>query len=89
MGWSNHEVRNPPCPVCKSSSAFMGKSVWAPFNGLACSDECGEAAKAALTALHSTDRYMRLENRIWNARHTMSELESKAIAAAAPPTKEQ
>jgi len=60
------------CPVCgKVEGAFMGKSVWSPFNGMACSDECGEKAKTALETLYASTAYRAAQERVWEAQELL------------------
>jgi hypothetical protein len=75
--------RNADCPVCGAEQgAWMSSSAWQPFSGLACDDECGLAAQAALLELHETERFRRIQDRIWRAQSQIAEMEQRAIKSA-------
>ncbi len=76
MGYNDFTYKCDDCPVCgKPEGAHMSKSVWYPFNGSACSDECGERAKAMLGALYASKAYKAIQARIWAAQDKLAEME--------------
>ena len=82
MGGYHYICKCADCPVCgKAGGAFMGKSVWRPFDGMACSDECGEKAKAALEALHASTAYRSAQKRVWEAQERLGLMVSNTMAA--------
>ena len=61
----------------------MGKSVWAPFNNSACSDECGEKAKAALEVLYASTAYRSAQEKVWKAEKRLSAMVYSTMASLA------
>jgi hypothetical protein len=77
--------RHNPCPVCRDRHAYMGSSEWRPFRGMACSEECGLKAKAAVEAAQATPRWKQLNSRRWNDKFRIAEIECAAVESIAPP----
>jgi len=86
MGCSNIPYRRPDCSVCgKEQGAFMGSSAWHPFDGIACSDECGEAARDALLKLEASEPYRRERNKLSKIQDKIGQMRFDAIAYAKEP----
>lgn len=78
-------TRLPDCPVCgKKEGAYMGSSMWHPFDGSACSDVCGEAARDALTTLMSSEVYRKVQDRLHNLQQELTLMRWKAVRNAGP-----
>ena len=53
-----------PCPVCKKKPAIMGATLWRPYEGEACSDECGLKAKELTQKLIESPQYCELMKKL-------------------------
>lgn len=55
----------PDCPVCgEVNGGFMSSTRWRPFEGSACSEACGMAAKAGVEKAIASDEYKALNDRL-------------------------
>lgn len=71
-----------PMCMCGRAKAYISKSMWSPFNGSACSDECGELARDALTAVRETALWNTRQDKMWAVKRRIADMEYRAIECA-------
>lgn len=81
MGGFNFTPALPLCG-CGKAPAYISKSIWSPFQGSACSDECGLKAKAAVESVLCSRKYRWHRDRLFGSQEAMRLMASKAVSAA-------